>query len=128
MLILQNGGLFVPIRGIGLQWEFFCIRKKSSSRDLSAAVRGRARDSNKVSRAGEKGGHYKMHITLSGGLIVALGGALPALAIGLIGAKAMEALGRNPEAAARILPVMLLGMAFAEAIAIYALVLAFIGL
>ncbi|TME01104.1 MAG: ATP synthase F0 subunit C [Chloroflexi bacterium] len=69
-----------------------------------------------------------MHITLSGGLIVALGGALPALAIGLIGAKAMEALGRNPEAAARILPVMLLGMAFAEAIAIYALVLAFIGL
>ena len=69
-----------------------------------------------------------MHITLSGGLIVALGGALPALAIGLIGAKAMEALGRNPEAAARILPVMLLWMAFAEAIAIYALVLAFIGL
>jgi F-type H+-transporting ATPase subunit c len=69
-----------------------------------------------------------MHITLSGGLVVALGGALPALAIGLIGAKAMEALGRNPEAAARILPVMLLGMAFAEAIAIYALVLAFIGL
>ena len=60
-----------------------------------------------------------MHITLSGGLIVALGGALPALAIGLIGAKAMEALGRNPEAAARILPVMLLGMAFAEAIAIF---------
>lgn len=69
-----------------------------------------------------------MHIILSGGLVVALGGALPALAIGLIGAKAMEALGRNPEAAARILPVMLLGMAFAEAIAIYALVLAFIGL
>ena len=36
-----------------------------------------------------------MHITLSGGLIVALGGALPALAIGLIGAKAMESLGRH---------------------------------
>jgi len=69
-----------------------------------------------------------MRITLSAGLIVALGGALPAFAIGLIGAKAMESLGRNPEAAARILPVMLLGMAFAEAIAIYVLVLAFTGL
>ena len=69
-----------------------------------------------------------MHLTLSGGLVVALGGALPAFAIGLIGSKAMEALGRNPEAASRILPVMLLGMAFAEAIAIYVLVTAFIGL
>ena len=48
MLILQNGVLFVPVRGIGLQWEFFCIRKKSSSRDLSAAVRDRARDSNQI--------------------------------------------------------------------------------
>lgn len=67
-----------------------------------------------------------MNFTLSGGLIVALGGALPALAIGLIGQKAMEAIGRNPEASGRILPAMLLGMAFAEAIAIYSLILAFI--
>ena len=69
-----------------------------------------------------------LHLSLSGGLIVALGGSLPALAIGLIGAKAVEAIGRNPEAAGRILPIMLVGMAFAEAIAIYALVMAFIGL
>lgn len=67
-----------------------------------------------------------MDIILRGGLIVAIGGALPALAIGLIGAKAMEAIGRNPEAQSKVLPVMLLGMAFAEAIAIYALVIAFI--
>jgi len=37
----------------------------------------------------------------------------------------MEAIGRNPEASGKILPAMLLGMAFAEAIAIYALILAF---
>jgi len=66
-----------------------------------------------------------MTFTVAGGIIVALGGALPALAIGLIGAKAMEAIGRNPEASGRILVPMLLGMAFAEAIAIYALILAF---
>ena len=68
-----------------------------------------------------------MEFSISGGLVVALGGALPALAIGLIGMKAMEAIGRNPDAQAKIMPAMLLGMAFAEAIAIYALVLAFIG-
>ncbi len=67
-----------------------------------------------------------MEFSISGGLIVALGGLMPALAIGLIGAKAMEAIGRNPEASGRILPPMLLGMAFAEAIAIYALVVALI--
>lgn len=68
-----------------------------------------------------------MEISVTGGLIVAIGGLVPALAIGLIGAKAMEAIGRNPEASGRILPAMLLGMAFAEAIAIYALILAFTG-
>jgi F-type H+-transporting ATPase subunit c len=68
-----------------------------------------------------------MEFTVQGGLIIAIGGMLPALAIGLIGAKAMEAIGRNPDAQAKILPAMLLGMAFAEAIAIYALVLAFRG-
>ena len=69
-----------------------------------------------------------MHLSLQGGLIVALGGLIPALAIGLIGAKGVEAIGRNPEAASKILPAMLVGMAFAEAIVIYVLVLAFIGI
>jgi len=68
-----------------------------------------------------------MEFTLTGGAIIAFGGIFPAIAIGLIGFKAMEAIGRNPEAATKILPPMLLGMAFAEAIAIYALILAFIG-
>lgn len=68
-----------------------------------------------------------MDFSVSGGLIIAIGGLGPALAVGFIGAKAMEALGRNPEASGKILPAMLLAMAFAEAIAIYALILAFIG-
>ena len=68
-----------------------------------------------------------MEFTLTGGAIIAFGGILRGFEIGLIGFKAMEAIGRNPEAATKILPPMLLGMAFAEAIAIYALILAFIG-
>lgn len=68
-----------------------------------------------------------MEFSISGGLVIALGGFFPALAIGLIGMKAMEAIGRNPEASGKILAPMLLAMAFAEAIAIYALVLAFRG-
>ena len=68
-----------------------------------------------------------MSFTLTGGAVIAIGGIIPALAIGLIGAKAMEAIGRNPDASNKVLPAMLLGMAFAEAIAIYALILAFVG-
>lgn len=60
------------------------------------------------------------------GFTIALGGLGPALAIGLIVSKALEALGRNPEAAARVQTVMILGIAFAEAIAIYSLVIALI--
>ncbi len=56
---------------------------------------------------------------------IAIGGMLPAFAVGRIGAKAMESIGRNPEAADKLFVPMLLGMAFAEAIAIYALVIAF---
>ena len=60
------------------------------------------------------------------GLAIAIGGIGPALAIGLLAAKGMEAIGRNPEAASKIQVPMLLAMAFAEAIAIYALVVALI--
>lgn len=63
---------------------------------------------------------------LPSALAIGLGAIAPALAIGLIGMKAMEAIGRNPEAANKVFVPMLLGMAFAEAIAIYALVIAFI--
>jgi F-type H+-transporting ATPase subunit c len=56
---------------------------------------------------------------------IGVGAIGPAIAIGLIGAKAMEAIGRNPESANKIMVPMLLAAAFAEAIAIYALVIAF---
>ena len=60
------------------------------------------------------------------GLTIMLGGIAPALSIGWIGSKAVETIGRNPEAAAKIQNNLILGFAFAEAIAIYALVVALI--
>lgn len=60
------------------------------------------------------------------GLTVSIGGGMPALAIGLLTSKALEAMGRNPEAANEIRTSMILGIAFAEAIAIYSLVVALI--
>ncbi len=68
-----------------------------------------------------------MEIIFAKGAAIAIGGIFPAIAIGLIGFKAMEAIGRNPDSAGKILAPMLIGMAFAEAIAIYALILAFTG-
>jgi F-type H+-transporting ATPase subunit c len=59
------------------------------------------------------------------GSTIAVGGIMPAYAIGKIVAKAMEAIGRNPESAGKLFVPMLLGAAFAEAIAIYALVVVF---
>ncbi len=61
---------------------------------------------------------------LPSALAIALGGFGPALAIGLIGKAALESIGRNPEAAGKIQTGMILGLAFAEAISIYALVVA----
>lgn len=63
---------------------------------------------------------------LPSGLAIGLGAIGPGIGIGLIGMGALQAIGRNPDAQNKILPAMLLGMAFAEAIAIYALVIAFI--
>ena len=60
------------------------------------------------------------------GMTMVLGGFMPALAIGIIVSKAMEAIGRNPEAASKIQTNLILGVAFAEAIAIYSLVVALI--
>ncbi len=54
------------------------------------------------------------------------GTTVPALAIALIGSKGLEAIGRNPEAATKVQTAMILAIAFAEAIAIYALVVALI--
>lgn len=61
---------------------------------------------------------------IGAGLAIAIGGAGPAIGIGMLTGKALEALGRNPEAQPVIQTNMILGIAFAEAIAIYALVVA----
>ncbi|MFZ2026535.1 MAG: ATP synthase F0 subunit C [Microgenomates group bacterium] len=58
--------------------------------------------------------------------IIAIGTMMPAMSIGKIASKSVEALGRNPEAESSIRTAMILGLAFAEAIAIYALVVALI--
>ncbi len=58
--------------------------------------------------------------------VMGLGSLMTALAIGFIGGSAMKAIGRNPEAAGKIQTPMILAIAFAEAIAIYALVVALI--
>jgi F-type H+-transporting ATPase subunit c len=57
-------------------------------------------------------------------LAIGLGALGPGIGIGLIGSKAMEAMGRNPEVAATIQTNMILGIAFAESIAIFSLVIA----
>jgi F-type H+-transporting ATPase subunit c len=59
-------------------------------------------------------------------LAIGIGAIGPGIAIGLIAGRAVEAIGRNPEASGQIQTNMILGMAFAEAIAIYALVVALI--
>jgi len=64
--------------------------------------------------------------TIMTGFTVAVGGIGPAVAIGMLASRAMEAIGRNPEAAGEIRTNMILGIAFAEAIAIYSLVIALI--
>lgn len=60
------------------------------------------------------------------GLTMMIGGMVPALAIGWMGSRAMDAIGRNPEAAGKLQTVLILVVAFAEAIAIYSLVVALI--
>lgn len=61
---------------------------------------------------------------LAAAIAMGVGAIGPAIGIGLLGGKAMEALGRNPEAAGAIQTNMILAIAFAEAIGIYALVVA----
>ncbi len=60
------------------------------------------------------------------GFAIGIGAIGPAIAIGLIASSALQAIGRNPEAASKIQTNMILGLAFAEAVAIYALVVALI--
>ena len=59
-------------------------------------------------------------------LAIGLGAIGPGLGIGMAVRGAMEALGRNPEAAGDIRTTMIIGAALAEAVAIYAFVIAIV--
>ena len=50
----------------------------------------------------------------------------PGIGIGILVAKALEAIGRNPEASGKIQATMFIGIAFVEALAIFAVVIAFV--
>ena len=63
---------------------------------------------------------------LAVGMAAGLGMLGPALAIGLIGYAALTGIARNPEASGPIMTNMILAIAFAEAIAIYALIVAIV--
>ena len=63
---------------------------------------------------------------LAAAMAIGLGAVGPGVGIGILGAAAMNAIGRNPEARGPILTNMILAIAFAEAIAIYALIVAFL--
>lgn len=61
---------------------------------------------------------------LAAALAIGIGALGPGIGMGLLFSKALEAIGRNPEASPKIQTTMFLGIAFTEAIVIYALVVA----
>ena len=63
---------------------------------------------------------------IGAGIAIGLGVVGPGIGIGILGAGAMGAIGRNPEATAQIQVNMILAIAFAEALGIYALIVAVI--
>ncbi len=63
---------------------------------------------------------------LAAGISMGLGALGPGIGIGILGMGAMQALGRNPEARGAIMTNMILSIAFAEAVAIYALIVTII--
>ncbi len=63
---------------------------------------------------------------LGAGIAIGLGVIGPGIGIGILGAGAMTAIGRNPEAVGSITTNMILAIAFAEALGIYAFVIAMI--
>jgi F-type H+-transporting ATPase subunit c len=63
---------------------------------------------------------------LSIAFIMGVGTLGPAIAIGWIGSRGADSIGRNPEAAPKVQTAMILAIVFAEAIAIYALVVSLI--
>jgi F-type H+-transporting ATPase subunit c len=68
----------------------------------------------------------KTAAVLAAGFAIGIGAIGPAFAIGNLVGKALDGIARQPEAASQIQTAMFIGVAFAEAIALYALVIAFL--
>jgi F-type H+-transporting ATPase subunit c len=79
-----------------------------------------------ASVAQQQAGQAASWTPLAAGLAIGLGAIGPGIGVGLGVAKAMEAIGRNPEATGTLFLPMIIGLAFAEAIAIYSLIIAFL--
>jgi F-type H+-transporting ATPase subunit c len=61
---------------------------------------------------------------LGAALAMGLGAIGPGIGLGILASKALEAIGRNPEAQPKVMTTMILAIAVTEAVAIYALVIA----
>ncbi|MGH7771332.1 MAG: ATP synthase F0 subunit C [Candidatus Binatia bacterium] len=101
--------LFVVIAAVTLSFFY------SAAAMAAAEAAGQAADS--VAKAG---------IALGSGLAIAIAALGAALGQGRMAAAAMESIGRNPNAAPRLTVPMVLGLAFIEALAIYAWILALV--
>ncbi len=64
--------------------------------------------------------------TLGMAIVVGLGVIGPGIGLGILTGRALEAIGRNPEAAGKVQATMFIGIAVTEALAIFALVIGFI--
>lgn len=79
-----------------------------------------------AAEAGEAAVGAKAAIAIAAGLAIGLAAFGAALGQGRMAAAAMESIGRNPNSADRIFTPMIIGLAFIEALAIYALLIAFL--
>lgn len=104
------------------------MKKLSSVMTLAALVvlmSGAAMAAEGAEAAGVADSSATWAIALGSGLAIAIGAFGAALGQGRMAAAAMESIGRNPNAADRIQLPMILGLAFIEALALYAFVIAF---
>jgi F-type H+-transporting ATPase subunit c len=63
---------------------------------------------------------------IGAGLCMGLGAIGPGIGEGIVAAKGMEAIGRNPAVAEKVIPNMIVSMAICESTGIYALVITLI--
>jgi F-type H+-transporting ATPase subunit c len=63
---------------------------------------------------------------LAAGLAIGLGAIGPGVGVGIVASGALQSMARNPEMSGQVVTYMFVGMAFAEALAIFGLVISLI--